>query len=382
MVICKERGIYIWALCIVLMATIHSVGRTVATGADSDKASESSNSTLQNGRSEHRSTLAGANGSYIPENNTSNANGCKQIEALCPSSDRKRRFKQFVFVGLCLGVWSVVANSLPLAAIIRHERLHKPVYIVVANLASSDVLTGAAFVYASSSVLLSNTTDAGTVIVASRLRWTAIFLSGLSSAYSLLALTAERYWFIVHGMTYVNNVTNEKCKVVIVTVWVLSGLLAMLPNFGWHCRHSETSGDCLPTGGGLPDNYGILVLVFIFIPMAAIVYFNLGVFWCLWKHMNAIAAQEATVASQSSVNRKSAFTIVIITVVFLVGWLPISIRLATMTEDHLGLSEMLVFVIFNSAINPLIYGFRLREVRQGVARLFVKCCGNASVDVH
>ncbi|XP_066277747.1 G-protein coupled receptor 6-like [Branchiostoma lanceolatum] len=246
----------------------------------------------------------------------------------------------------------------------------------MANLAASDVLTGIAFVFGSGSVLVTIYTETIVSDTMARLRFTSLLLSGLSSAYSLLALTAERYWFIVHGMTYVNNVTNDKCKVVIAIGWLWSVLLAMLPNFGWYCAYSVEDG-CLSLGGGLPHGYVAAVLVFIFIPMTAIILLNTLVFWCLWKHMNAIAAQEAAVGSQPSINRKSAITIVLITVVFLVGWLPFSVRMAMLIKDDDIITRMLGFIILNSAINPVIYGLRLSEVRGSVARLFVNSSGNA-----
>ncbi|XP_035690050.1 G-protein coupled receptor 6-like [Branchiostoma floridae] len=262
----------------------------------------------------------------------------------------------------------------------KHEHLHTPAYILMANLAASDVLTGIDFIFAGCSVLYYFHTETNPSETMLRLQFTFLLLSGLSSSYSLLALTAERYWFIVHGMTYVNNVTNEKCKVVVLIVWLWSVLLAMLPNFGWHCVSRAEEG-CLRFVGGLASSYVVLILAFVFIPMAAIIFFNLSVFWCLWKHVNAIAAQEAAVGAPPSVSRKSAVTVVIITVVFLVGWLPFSIKMTMFTQDRVSLANMFVFIILNSAINPVIYGFRLREVRRGVARLFRNNhAGNVELD--
>ncbi|XP_035685709.1 G-protein coupled receptor 6-like [Branchiostoma floridae] len=275
------------------------------------------------------------------------------------------------YVVLCIGVWTVVANSLPLAAIVKHEQLHTPVYILMAiNLAASDVLTGATVVilflliHTYTQSILSNTML--------HFIFTSAFLTGLSTAFGLLALTAERYWFIVHGMTYVSNVTNDKCKVVVVIVWMLSVALAMLPNFGWHCPSRAEEG-CVPLGGGLAHGYVVLVQVFIFSAMAGIVLLNASVFWCLWKHVNAIADQEAAVGAESSTSRRSAITVGIVTVAFLVGWLPLLIKMSFPSD----VSDVhMVFMILNSAMNPVIYGFRLSEVRRSVARLFLNCSGN------
>ncbi|XP_078574140.1 melanocortin receptor 5-like isoform X5 [Branchiostoma floridae x Branchiostoma japonicum] len=365
------RGSYVMAVLLGLLVTSSSVRVSPACWSDlnvtnqvSDKAN---NSTLRilNG-------LSLDNSSGLREDVTPDAPECVEPPTSFPLQKYESTWSLFfVGVALCLGVWSAAANSLPLAAIIKHEQLHTPAYILMANMAAGDVLTGISFTIGSSGLMYVAATDTVPSDFMLRLRSSSILLSGMSSAYSLVALTAERYWFIVHGMSYVNNVTNGKCKVVIVFVWMWSLLLAVMPHVDSNCTGRRFEEGCVPLGSGLSSNIVIVVLVFVFIPMAAIFLLNLGIFWCLWKHMKAIAAQEAAVGAQPSVNRKSAITIVIITVVFLVGWMPIFVELARLSTNLLTVYGMMVFIILNSAINPIIYGFRLKEVRRYVARLFV-----------
>ncbi|XP_078681812.1 G-protein coupled receptor 6-like [Branchiostoma floridae x Branchiostoma belcheri] len=259
---------------------------------------------------------------------------------------------------------------LPLAAIIKQERLHKPVNILMANLAASDVLTGITFLTAIIIDIVTTSPSRSLSTTVARLLFTPSLLCGLSSAYSLLTLTAERYWFIVHGMTYVNQVTNDRCKVAIAVVWVWSGVLAMLPVFGWNCE--TFAPGCAWLGGGTPHSYLVLILVLVFIPMMAIVFFNVRVFYSLWQHVSDILKQEASVGAPPSTSRKSAVTIVLITGVFLVGWLPYCVAVlgCAASGDCAAVRPTLFFVILNSAVNPVIYGLRLREIRRGVRRLF------------
>ncbi|XP_035698308.1 G-protein coupled receptor 6-like isoform X1 [Branchiostoma floridae] len=377
--IMKYGGIYILAVLVVLLATSHCAGIKVDSGSNLNVTGESgeetgafSNSSQRNTASsfrrcqfDNRSTLVGDVTPYVDE--------CLNKEP--PTSFPLQKYvsdDNFVYIGITisLGAWSVVANSLPLAAIIKHEQLHTPVYILMANMAAGDVLAGTTFVVGVGLqlyVVLTETVPSNAVL---NIRLSSLLLSGMSSAYSLVALTTERYWFIVHGMSYVNNVTNGKCKVMIVFVWMWSLLLAVLPHVDSNCTGRFEEG-CVPLGAGLSKNYVIVVLVFVFIPMSAIFLLNLGIFWCLWKHMNAIAAQEAAVGAPPSVSRKSAITIVIITVVFLVGWMPFFVEISQMSTDMVGVYKTMIFISLNSAINPVIYGFRLKEVRRGVARLFV-----------
>ncbi|KAI8500746.1 G-protein coupled receptor 6 [Branchiostoma belcheri] len=355
---------YIGAVLLILLVTVRYAQIPLASGQDigketGDKAVSDNTSSAGNTSSSSAdcNTAMMGNISEVGENFSSNAPECPRSPGEAPYYPGIEYFKPIAAVTIGLGLWSCVANSLPLAAISKHEHLHSPAYILMANLAASDVMTGLSFVVGTSTtVYYIYVLESPLSKTASRVMFTSIFLSGLSSAYSLMALTAERYWFIVHGMTYINNVTNDKCKVVIALVWAWSGLLAMPPILGWRCDEG-----CLPIGGGLPPSYVVVVLVFVFIPMAAIILLNMGVLWCLWKHVNAISAQEAAVGAQPSIKRKSGITLVIITIVFLVGWLPIFIRMAMFTDNYSVLYRMMVFIVMNSAINPVVYGFRLKE---------------------
>ncbi|XP_078697539.1 G-protein coupled receptor 6-like [Branchiostoma floridae x Branchiostoma belcheri] len=336
-----------------------------------DNTSISSNSTSRNVSSKICDPSSATNNSEIAEKNTFNVTECLSIVVTDLSSTNEEEGSAgiMVYLSACVGIWAVVANSLPLAAIIKQEHLQTPAYILMANLAASDVLTGFSSLLSAGTRVYFVQTATSPSEALLRFRFTVLLLSGMSSAYGLMALTAERYWFIVHGMTYVNNVTNDKCKLVAVLVWAWSLLLAILPTFDWYCE-GRFDERCIPLGAGLSFNYVVVILVFIFIPIAAIIFLNMGILWCLWKQVNAIAAQEAAVGAQPSTSRKSAFTVVLITVVFLVGWLPLAVRMALFTRYNTPMSTVLVFVALNSSSNPVIYGFRLKEVRRGVVRLF------------
>ncbi|XP_078600520.1 G-protein coupled receptor 6-like [Branchiostoma floridae x Branchiostoma japonicum] len=364
----NRKSSCIGATLVILLVTARYTGIHLASGASLNVTEQAEETTVRNIL--HNSTCR--NGSSENYDNLSITNNSKD-DLKSPTVYIEDKSTVGAYITLCVGVWSVAANSLPLAAIVKYEQLHTPVYILMANLAVSDVLVSTQFVIRSIFVLAHKSTQSLLSNTAVRLSFTPTLVFGMSSAYGLLALTAERYWFIVHGMTYVNNVDNGKCKVMVLIIWVWSVVLGMLPNFGWHCA-SPTEEGCSPMGGGLPHGYIVLIQASIVIAMAGIILLNTGVFWCLWKHMNAIADQQAAVGAESSTSSRSAITIVIITVMFLVGWLPFLVKLAFAT----GVNNVQIFIILNSAINPVIYGLRLSEVRRSVVRLFANCSGNGN----
>eukprot|EP00058_Branchiostoma_floridae_P003703 XP_002589191.1 hypothetical protein BRAFLDRAFT_74652 [Branchiostoma floridae] len=320
----------------------------------------------------------------VKENVTSTSFECAVVgETKDPESyifGNSIRYLWVLHIVNAISVGSVVANSLPLAAIVKYEPLHKPVYILMANMAVSDIVAGVSFLCTSFTVYFYAKAGLTPPLACLRFLFTTALLSALSSAYSLLALTGERYWFIVHGLTYENKITNDRCKVVIIVIWMWSSIWALLPVFGWSCTYPLQAG-CIQYGGGTPNNYLVLVLTLVFIPMAAIVCFNLGVFRCLWRQVSDIRRQEAAIQAEPTTSRKSAITVLIITIVFLVGWLPWCAAVANKVacKEDCGSMDpsMMVFVILNSAVNPIIYGFRLEEVRRHVKRLFFGHAVNA-----
>ncbi|XP_066299406.1 melanocortin receptor 5-like [Branchiostoma lanceolatum] len=310
------------------------------------------------------SSRARNNTSQLEENSTSAHAKCLEDQQN-QSSGPNPIAVWLSYILTSVSMLAIAGNSLPIAAIVKLETLHKPVYVLMANLAASDICTSVSFLG-----LFFYGIHVKRPIALSRFFFTTILLSGLSSAYSLLILTAERYWFIVHGMSYLVNVTNERCVVMIVAAWVWSCFFAVLPNFGWSC----TVGCISVAGAGYPPSYLVLVLVLVFIPMAAIVGLNTGIFWCLWQQVSAIKRQEAAVQANHRTSRKSSITILIITVLFLAAWLPFCVNIAGAVACQQDCSNnddapMLALVVLNSALNPIIYGFRLKEIRRGVKRL-------------
>eukprot|EP00058_Branchiostoma_floridae_P025724 XP_002611214.1 hypothetical protein BRAFLDRAFT_71174 [Branchiostoma floridae] len=383
------RRLKTWtALMLVFVASYNfdtvSAPQTDLTSATGHSNNSVGGSETLDGLSKKNCSLLGAtNISQVEENVTSTALGCLEEEIDIPERPPfwiRVRHLWVLHIFNVVALWSVVANSLPLAAIIKHEALHKPVYILMANMAASDVVAGVTFGIAFCTILFYG--KAGLPLPNALLRFvfTSCLISALSSAYSLLALTAERYWFIVHGMTYENQITNDRCKVVIIVVWMWSSVLALLPVFGWSCTYPSQVG-CIELGGGSQPGYLVMVLILVFVPMAAIMLFNLGVFRCLWRQVSDIRRQEAAVQAQPTTSRKSSITVLIITVVFLAGWLPWCVLVANEVAckgDGGNMDpSMVASVLLNSAVNPVIYGFRLEEIRRNVKRLFVGRAVNA-----
>ena len=60
------------------------------------------------------------------------------------------------------------------------------------------------------------------------------------SILSLVAVTVDRFWAIVHPLTYAGDMTKRKAKLIICGCWILASIIGLLPAAGWHrCRPSQ-----------------------------------------------------------------------------------------------------------------------------------------------
>jgi adenosine receptor A2a len=54
------------------------------------------------------------------------------------------------------------------------------------------------------------------------------------SILSLVAVTVDRFWAIVHPLTYAADMTKRRAKFVIACCWILAAIIGLLPVAGWY----------------------------------------------------------------------------------------------------------------------------------------------------
>lgn len=225
------------------------------------------------------------------------------------------------------------------------------------------------------------------------------------SNFSLLAVSIDRYWSICHPISYHKTVTTRFTKLVILICWILS-LLGFLPLFGWNSGIFEDTCDakivfdfnyviflCV-TVSFLPAI--ILLLVYILIykqvrrrqrtKLVSPVVFTKEArelpnnFSSNDKYFLPQSNQKPNVPMQhaSEKETKVAKTLSLVVLSFLICWLPMTISaftasLAKDREPSDYIHKISIFLShFNSAIDPLIYAYRIKTVREAL-KSFVTC---------
>ena len=182
-----------------------------------------------------------------------------------------------------------------------------------------------------------------------------VYLLSFASYIGIVALTVDRFLAIHLHLRYQQPVTHKRVVAVVSSLWVSSGVIALLPQLS-----SLISSAFQGT---------ITIICFIIT----------GIFYCkiyaaVRHHSNQIHALQAA-QNEDMVNaarvQKSALATFYVYVVFLDSYLPISCAGIAMTTGKTPLLShlryfTLTLVYINSSLNPLIYCWKMRHIRQTV----------------
>ncbi|KAK9978072.1 hypothetical protein ABG768_019841 [Culter alburnus] len=267
-----------------------------------------------------------------------------------------------LFVIICSII--ILENLLVLIAVFRNKKFHSAMFFFIGNLAFSDLLAGSAYI---ANIFLSGPRTFHLVPVQWFIREGTAFIALSASVFSLLAIAIERYIAITKVKVYGSNKT---CRMFLLigACWVMSILLGGLPIIGWNCINNLN--DCsavLP----LNSRYYILFVVTIF----SIILLSIVILYVRIYLIVRTSQQEATNSPAYALLK----TVTIVLGVFIICWLPAFTILLLDTSCKMQQCPILnnagiffSFATLNSALNPLIYTMRSKDMRKEFLR--VLCC--------
>ena len=258
---------------------------------------------------------------------------------------------------------AVVGNALVLAAIWRKSPLRSPSYILLAGLAVTDFGTG---------LLSAPFHVAKELISMAKLEYTIIncIATGFTSSFFLttvliVTLMAIERWL---HMTRRSLITARRASYIVAVMFILP-----IPYVVLHTQGERSQRAAL-------DIASILLLLFS-LCVTTLVYFK--VFIIIRYHQQRVnhAGESSNNQPQSSINiakyKKSVYSIIYILAVFYLGYAPMLITfgiylgLPTTYSDtrKSALKAMLVFPFLSSLLNPILYLWRMKDIRDEVKTL-------------
>lgn len=273
---------------------------------------------------------------------------------------------------LFLSIFIILENLLVLMAIISHiHHSRRWVYVCIANITLSDLLTGTAYVV---NICLSGSKTFHLTLPLWLFREGILFVALAASIFGLLLIAVERCMTMMKPLSQ-KSARKSYCRIFsfVALCWFWALVIGFLPLLGWNCICSlEGCSTLLPLYSKSYIFFSVIIF-FIILLTIGVLY---GVIYC---HVH----RSAQSGLHRSRHRSLALLKTVITIVgvFILCWGPLFLLLLV---DFFCVSRQctLLFTadicislaVLNSALNPVIYALGSGEMRKAIIELLCCCC--------
>ncbi|XP_013195643.2 adenosine receptor A3 [Amyelois transitella] len=212
------------------------------------------------------------------------------------------------------------------------------------------------------------------------------------SIFCLVGVSVDRYWAILHPMCYSRNVRTRTAIVIISVCWVSGAFVGLLPLFGWHADVEAAPGCYFVE---VMDYNYLLFLYFatIVTPSVLLAGFYAHIYRVVVKQMSEVMTVEGSrgrmaggtmlrvLGAAQKREVKATQNLAIIVFFFIICWIPLyTINAIKTFKPDLDIPNSLTYfcIIFshlNSAINPLLYAYHLKDFRAALKGLLCTIIG-------
>ncbi|XP_036425507.1 adenosine receptor A1 [Colossoma macropomum] len=274
---------------------------------------------------------------------------------------------------------SVMGNVLVILVVSLNRALRDPTFCFIVSLALADITVGALVIPLAVVISLGLNTPF----------YTCLFLSCLllmitqSSILSLLAIAIDRYLRIKIPTRYSIIVTQRRAWVAVGLCWMSSVITGLVPMFGWHqtLNGSSTSPIKCQFTSVIRMDYMVYFNFFgwVVVPLTIMTGLYIEIFRVIRRQLNRRAEASSDSSKYYHKELKLAKSLALVLFLFALCWLPIHImNCITYFCPKCDLPKSAIYVgIFmshvNSALNPLVYAFRIQRFRATLVQIVQRC---------
>jgi len=275
-----------------------------------------------------------------------------------------------VFNGF-IAVLSSISNTIVIYTISVTPALRTPSNILILGLALSDL--GVSVLSQPCYCLLlvaEQRRDIVLICPASAVNFISIWIFASISFVTLVTISADRYLAIHLHLRYKEIVTNRRYIKVLILIWILGIFAGIIRNF---LSFSDAVAKVV---------FGLFAVLFACLVLLN-TYFIIKISVVVHRHSVQIQAQQQPQPTMNMPRyKKSVYTIYCVMSTFVFCYVPYVVLIAAARVSKLKRTEQIAYlytvsetlVMVNGVLNPLIYFWRMQEIRSAAFRLFKKSC--------
>ncbi|XP_010736473.3 cannabinoid receptor 2 [Larimichthys crocea] len=312
------------------------------------------------------------------ENTSSSMVTCDNLECYMVLTDaEKTAIGSICFLA---GPVTLLENALVLAVIAATATLRqRPSYLFIGSLALADVFASCFFTTSFLDFHLFRRSDGPNAYL---FKLGGVTMAFSSSVGSLLLTALDRYLCIHQASSYKVLLTRRRALLSLLILWSATIFISFLPLMGWRCPTVLTP-PCSCLFPYINQEYQVCWTSFILVLLALILGAYALILLKAHRHessMTSLQGATGTGHARMRMDIRLARTFGLILLILVGCWLPaLSFMLAdfsvvlTHTQKR-AFAFCSTLCLVNSAVNPLLYALRCRELRIALMQLLHRLC--------
>ncbi|XP_072316756.1 cannabinoid receptor 2 [Eucyclogobius newberryi] len=278
------------------------------------------------------------------------------------------------------GPLTFLENSVVLLVILGTAALRqRPSYLFIGSLALADVFASCFFTTSFLDFHLFQRSDGPTAYL---FKLGGVTMAFTSSVGSLLLTALDRYLCIHQVSSYKVLVTRRRALLSLLILWTATTFISFLPLMGWRCPTGLTP-PCSRLFPYINSAYLACWTSFVLVLLALILGAYVLILWKAHRHEASMTSLQAAATSGQARMRmdiRLARTFGLILLILVGCWLPALSFMIADVSVVLSLTQLRGFAfcstlcLVNSAVNPLLYALRCRELREALVLLTHRLC--------
>ncbi|XP_067367113.1 cannabinoid receptor 2 [Channa argus] len=278
------------------------------------------------------------------------------------------------------GPFTLLENVLVLGVIAASAKLRqRPSYLFIGSLALADVFASCFFTISFLDFHLFERKDGPTAYL---FKLGGVTMAFTSSVGSLVLTALDRYLCIHQASSYKVLVTRRRALLSLLILWTITTIISFLPLMGWWCS-TRLGPPCSCLFPYVNKGYLTCWTSFILLLLALILGAYVLILWKAHRHeatMTSVQGAPGSGHARRRMDIQLARTFSLILLILVSCWLPalslmlVDVYMVLTKTQQRAFAFCSTLCLVNSAVNPLLYALRCRDLRVALKKLFQRLC--------